>query len=196
MSKRFISTTHAGQSDKIASNDTHERQARLEQIVEDLLAEAKRQGPAPPRPSASSGGLETTSVWARWRPWSTPGTTAWASPSTWASQGLRQHLGPELTAVATRSRRLRNRRSHPGGPCAGSGRRRAHGQRDPGPGPLPPLGARGGGRHRPGVECEDAAASGSAHRQLRGRHRQHPYGIQSTATATASSAATPPRATA
>jgi PmbA protein len=43
-----------------ASNDTRERQTRLEQIVEDLLAEAKRQGATAAEAAASSNaGLET-----------------------------------------------------------------------------------------------------------------------------------------
>ncbi len=46
---------------EIATNDTHERQARLEHVVEDLLAEAKRQGASAAEAIASSGaGLETT----------------------------------------------------------------------------------------------------------------------------------------
>ncbi len=46
---------------EIATNDTHERQARLEHVVEDLLAEAKRQGASAAEAVASSGaGLETT----------------------------------------------------------------------------------------------------------------------------------------
>jgi PmbA protein len=46
---------------EIAANDTRERQARLEQIVEDLLAEAKRQGATAAEAAVSSNaGLETT----------------------------------------------------------------------------------------------------------------------------------------
>lgn len=46
---------------EIAAYDTRERQARLEQIVEDLLAEAKRQGATAAEAAVSSNaGLETT----------------------------------------------------------------------------------------------------------------------------------------
>jgi PmbA protein len=46
---------------EIASNDTRERQARLEHIVEDLLAEARRRGATAAAAVASSNaGLETT----------------------------------------------------------------------------------------------------------------------------------------
>ena len=46
---------------EIATNDTVERQARLEQIVEDLLAEARRQGATAAEAAASStSGLETS----------------------------------------------------------------------------------------------------------------------------------------
>jgi len=46
---------------EIVINDSHERQARLEQIVEDLLAEAKRQGATAAEAAASNNtGLETS----------------------------------------------------------------------------------------------------------------------------------------
>ena len=54
--------TYAGNTvTETATNDTRERQARLEHIVEDLLAEAKRQGATAAEAAASSdAGLETT----------------------------------------------------------------------------------------------------------------------------------------
>ncbi len=163
---------------EIATDDLHARQSRLEHIVADLLAEAKRQGASAAEAAASSdAGLETTvrlgevetvehtrdnglgiTVYFGHRKGS-------ASTSDLSPEAIRDTVAAACAiAVHTQD-----------DPCAGLADAASHGQRDPGSGPLQSVAGHGRGRHRPRHRVRGRGTRhGPPHRELRGRDRLDP----------------------